>query len=314
MLHFFSLFQKGIRFYNMHFGLSFILVAAFLFGCQTRYEFLEDPPPLPAILPCNKDIRVALVLGGGGARGVAHVGVIEELEKAGIPIDVIIGCSAGSIVGALYADDPNVCRILELLIALRKWDILDISVLQGRYGLVQGQSLRKFLHKYLKHKNFEDLSIPLYVVATDLCSGELVTLSRGPIIPAVHASSSVPFVFAPVQLHGRILVDGGVADPTPACVGKELNADIIIAVDLAELLPKTCPTNLFGVARRCAEIKFQRHSSACISCADVVIKPEVGLLSMFDDRNHKKIYDAGRYAAREAIPKILELLEAREEN
>lgn len=287
--------------------MSFLV--SFMTSCATRYEFIENPPPLSPVRSCATPIRVALVLGGGGARGMAHVGVIEELEKADIPIDVIVGCSAGSIVGALYADCPNVHRLRRILEPLRKWDILDISILHCRYGLVQGRSLRNFLCRNLHHKRFEELRIPLYVVATDLRSGELVCLSHGNIIPAIHASSSIPFVFAPVLLNGRILVDGGVADPVPACVARELEADIVVAVDLCELLPKTCPTNLFGVATRCAEIKFQKHSEICVQRADVIIRPEIGELSTFDDQNHEKMYQAGRQAALQAIPAIKELLE-----
>src|ERR1700722_7305531 len=142
-----------------------------LTSCETKFYLPENPPKLPECPP-PECVRLALVLGGGGARGMAHVGVLNEFEKAGIPIDVIIGCSAGSIVGALYADCPNACYIKQLLKPLRAWDILDINIWFGRYGLVRGGSLRRFMKRNLSCRCFEDLQIPLYVVATDVMSGK----------------------------------------------------------------------------------------------------------------------------------------------
>ncbi|MBA3722729.1 MAG: patatin-like phospholipase family protein [Parachlamydiaceae bacterium] len=290
-------------------GFAFAIISTLLLvSCGTKYKLPEEIPPLPVLSP-HHHVRLALVLGGGGARGMAHVGVLEEFERAGIKIDMIVGCSAGSIVGALYADCPNARHVKHLLVPLKVWDILDVTIKNARYGFVQGRSLRKFLNKNLHCERFEDLHIPLYVVATDMMEGRLVTFSYGPIIPAVHASAAVPFVFAPVLVHGRILVDGGVADPIPVCVAKSMNADVIVAVDLSELLEKACPTNLFGVAARSAEIKFLLQTESCAQDADVIIKPELGDIGMFDDKNHENMYQAGRKAAREAMPKILAELE-----
>jgi NTE family protein len=304
-MHMMGLLSKLTRrsqLYRIWFLIFFVLL-----GCQTKYEVCENPPPIPLCMPCEK-VRVAVVLGGGGARGLAHVGVLEELEKAGISIDVIIGCSAGSIVGALYADCPNAAYVRQLLQPLRKWDVLDINILKARYGLVQGHSLRRFLRKNLKARCFEDLQIPLYVVATDLYSGDLVCIGSGPIIPAVHASSAVPFVFAPVLHYGRVLVDGGVVDPVPVAIAKQLGAQLIIAIDLCELLPKTCPTNLFGVATKCAEIKFAKQSESCVQGANIVIRPELKEVGMFDDDHHDLVYRAGCEACRNALPNILEAI------
>lgn len=281
---------------------------ALLCSCDTKFFLPEIPCPIPQ-RSHPENVRLALVLGGGGAKGMAHVGVLYEFEQAGIPIDVLIGCSAGSIVGALYADHPNACAVKKLLIPLRKWDILDINLWNSRYGFVRGHSLKHFLNVNLSCKRFEDLKIPLYVVATDLKAGELVTLNSGWIIPAVHASSAIPFLFCPVLLHDRMLVDGSVADPVPVQAAKDIGAKVIVAVDLSDLLPETCPTNLFGVARRSAEVKFLLQSASCVKGADVVIKPDLGDMGIFDDRNPDNVFEAGRRAAREMIPDIIELLE-----
>ena len=284
-----------------------LLLVFFLNGCATKFNVPDEPRPIPACL-FPSCIRLALVLGGGGARGMAHVGVLEEFERAGIPIDVIIGCSAGSVVGALYADCPDAGAVKSLAQPFKKVGHTS-AISQCRYGLVQGRSFTKFLEKNLSVNCFEKLRIPLCIAATDLLEGKMVCLNSGPLISAVHASSAVPFVFAPVLLHERLLVDGGVTDPVPVCIAKKLGAEIIVAVDLSELLPKTCPTNLFGVAKRSAEIKFLLQSESCVDGADVVIRPELNGVGLFDDRNNELVYQAGRKAAREAIPKIFELLE-----
>ena len=289
-----------------------LLISLVLTGCQRKWDLPENPPPLPEVYPPPVHPRLVLVLGGGGARGMSHVGVLEVFENEGIPIDVIIGCSAGSIVGALYADYPDAKTIRCLLQPLRKWDILDLNILYARYGLVRGRSLRNFLRKNLRSRCFHELQIPLYVVATDLMEGDRVVLSQGPIIPAVHASAAIPFIFSPVLMHGRLLVDGGVADPIPVTVARQINADVIVAVDLSELLPKTCPDNLFGIAARSAEIKCLLQSYCCVHGADVVIRPELTDVGMFDDKNNYAVYEAGRRAAQEAIPKILEALEKKQ--
>lgn len=141
-----------------------------------------------------------------------------------------------------------------------------------------------------------------------MLAGRLVTFSKGSVIPAVHASAAVPFVFCPVVWCDRILVDGGVADPIPVATAKSINAKIVVAVDLSELLNKTCPNNLFGVAGRSAEIKFLLQSESCADGADVLIRPDLGEIGMFDDSNFELVYEAGRKAARDAIPKIKQLL------
>lgn len=285
-----------------------ILITLLLVACQPKYHFCDDPPPLPKCALPTTPIRLALVLGGGGARGMSHVGVLREFEDAGIPIDLIVGCSVGSLVGALYADCPDAEYVRSVLEPIKKWDILDLSICNSRYGLIQGKSLCRFLHSHLHAKEFEELQIPLIVVATDLYQGNIVCLGSGPIIPSVRASCSFPFFFTPVPMHGRILVDGGVANPVPAVVACDADADVVVVVDLCELLPKTCPTNLFEVGTRSAEIKFNKQSEVCLQDADIVIKPAVGTVGTFDDGHSTMLYNAGREAARKAIPQIKALL------
>lgn len=278
-------------------------------GCSHRLVPKEEPPPLPAFYVPEK-IRVALVLGGGGVRGMAHVGVLEELEAAGIHIDIIIGCSAGSIVGAFYADNPCAEDIKQAVWKIKSASMLDLDLMQCRYGLCQGRSLRKVLHKYLCSETFDDLKIPLIVVASDLNSGELVPIGAGDVESAVQSSCSIPFVFVPREHMGRVLVDGGVVNPVPAAVAHDLGAQVIIAVDLCELLDRTFPTNLWAVAARSAEIAFMWQNEVCSHCADIVIRPKTQDVGTFNDKMKSQLYWAGKKAAHEKIPEILEKIAA----
>lgn len=289
--------------------LILILLTALFSGCRCPYNFLpnDNPPPLPCF-SVPKKIKVALVLGSGGVRGMVHVGVIEELEKAGIQFDLVVGCSAGSIVGALYCDCPDANQIKCAVRQLRTNSILDINLWQCRFGLSQGKALKNVLECQLQARTFDELKIPLVIVATDLNSGELVPIGNGDLIKAVQASCSIPLVFVPVELHGRTLVDGGVINTVPVCVAKDLGADLIIAVDLRELLPHTFPKNLFGVAKRSTEIAFMWQNDVCCRHADVIIRPTLCNVGIFDDSKLEMLYEAGKVAAQSVIPRIKELV------
>jgi len=297
----------------MHHAFKILLVFLTLLSLpscrQSHYRFEQYPKAIPKIIFEKKEIGVALVLGGGGARGMFHVGVLEVLQEANIPIDLIVGCSAGAVVGALYADHQDGQQIKDFLISLKRKDLLEISLFNCRYGLCKGRALKGFLEKKLQAKNFEDLKIPFLVVATDLEEGIVVNLGSGPIIPAVHASCAVPFFFEPVKLYGRILVDGGVLDPNPVAAAKMFSPKMIIAVDLAELLPITHPNHLFGIATRSAEIIHLKQSRTCLNGANVIIRPTLKPIGMFDDGHTLALYENGKQAAREVLPDIQEFYE-----
>lgn len=285
--------------------LIFTLLTATFSGCTHYLAPAPCPDPLPPFYVPDH-IRVALVLGSGGVRGMAHVGVIEELVAADIPIDLIVGCSAGSVVGALYADNPDVGALVRTLWQRSTRSLLDFDFWNCRYGLSQPTAFWRVLSHDLCARTFEELSIPLVVVATDLCSGELVPIGSGDLVMALQASSSIPLVFVPCQYKGRILVDGGIVDPVPVQLARELGAEVVIAVDLAELLPSTCPTNLFSIIQRSADISSIWHNERCAQTADVVIQPKVCGVGTFNDRLKSQLYCAGRQAARAKISAILD--------
>ena len=293
---------------KLHFVSALFLVLLFS-GCLCPNRFVPDPnPPEPKCFPVPEKIRVALVLGSGGVRGMAHVGVLEVLEKAGIPIDLIVGCSAGSLVGALYADNPCIEDVKASVSRLKSYHLLDFDVLNCRYGLCQGRTLRKVLNDDLEAKTFKEPKIPLVVVAADLHSGELVPIASGELVKAVEASCSIPFVFVPIELNGRVLVDGGTINPVPVIVARDLHPDVIIAVDLCELLPPTFPKNLFNVFMRSVEIVFLWQNEVCTRHADVVIRPKMCEVGTFNDKAKYALYCAGRQAAEEALPHIRKIL------
>lgn len=288
---------------------TFALVTLGASSCCPHKFYPKDPEPIPPFYVPEK-IKVAIVLGSGGVRGMAHVGVLEELEQAGIHVDLIVGCSAGSIVGALYADNPNAESIRCAVWQIKTNSILDIDLFNCRYGISQGGSLYRVLDKYLDAETFEDLKIPLVVVASDLYSGELVPIASGDLVKAVRASCSIPFIFVPCEHMGRVLVDGGVVNPVPVKVACDLGAQVVIAVDLCELLDKTFPSNLFGVATRSAEIAFMWQNEVCTRNADVVIRPKTCGVGTFNDEMKGELYEAGRHATREQIPNIKKAIEA----
>lgn len=297
---------------NRKFFLQLFLSLVLLSSCSCPYRYLPnyDPPQLPAFNVPQK-VKIALVLGSGGVRGMVHLGILEEFEKAGIQFDLLVGCSAGSIVGALYADCPDSSKIRDAVKGLRRNSILDINLWECRFGLSQGKALSCLLNRCLEAKTFDQLKIPLVLVATDLNSGELVPLGSGSLIQAVKASCAIPLIFVPVEMHGRTLVDGGVVNPVPVCVARDLGAELIIAVDLRELLNHTFPSNLFGVAARSTEIAFLWQSEACCQGADVVIRPTLCDIGTFDASKMTMLYEAGKAAARAAIPHIHELIKER---
>lgn len=286
-------------------------------GPQPRFVLLPDV--LPPVPPLN-DIQVALVLSGGGARALAHAGVIEVLEENHIPIDFIVGSSAGSLIGALYADEPDAQQLRKKIIALNKWDLLDVHLASGvkmlwqLRGPVEGNALRYFLQQNMKAHNFHHLKIPLAVVTTDIHRGEAFVIRSGPLVPAVHASSAVPMVFSPVRMYGRTLVDGGVASPVPVEIAQRYAPKIIIAVDIGTSPDYGPVKNAYQLGVRSLHIAYYKLAYWQNLQADILIHPAIDEFGMFDDHANEDMYEAGREAALAAIPEIKRLLAERPAN
>lgn len=287
---------------------TLVLFLSFFGGCNNKELTPTDPLPIPAYNFSNKEIKLALVLGGGDSKGLAHIGVIHELEAAGIAPDLIVGCSSGALIGALYADQPNSNHVKEVLLPLKRAHLLDFSFFGSQFGMVKGTLLEKFLKENLSADSFENLKIPLVVVATDLIRGELVEFGSGTLSSALKASAAFPGIFKPVSYLGRFFVDGGAVNPVPVNVAKKCGAKVVVAVDIGEKLSRKKPSHFFGVIKRSIEISYNELSRLSAKEADVLIALNFRDIGMFNDAHNEAIYIAGREAGQKAIPNILKAL------
>jgi len=291
---------------------------AALSGCRSGPTPLPPPPvtaaqPPAAVqrTPAPKP-RIALVLGGGAARGFAHVGVIRALEQEKVPIDLVVGTSVGSLIGAIYAADLDSFDLEWTAFKLEKDDLFDYGVITAVMGMgaAKGDKLEEFVRSHVKVQNIEDLKLPFAAVATDLNWGAKVVLDRGPLARAVRASSSIPGVFQPVQHMGKLLVDGGVTDNIPISVARAKGADIVVAVDISENVGNTRITNLVDVLLQATNIMFALNVEHSKKDADILIAPAVGDVGMLDFTQKKRCMQAGIAAARAAVPQIRQAIDA----
>jgi len=264
-------------------------------------------PAAPAPAP-----RIALVLGGGAARGFAHVGVIRVLERERIPFSLVVGTSVGSLIGALYASGRGGAALERTALQLEEKDIFDFGVVTAvrGMGLAKGDRLERWVQTHVRPGRIEQLKLPFAAVATDLNWGYEVVLDRGPVARAVRASSAIPGVFQPVACQGRMLVDGGVVNNIPISVARAKGADLVIAVDISPAVGNTRITNLVGVTLQAANIMFALNVERSKRDADVLITPAVGDVGMLDFSQKRRCVRAGAEAARRAIPGIRKAIAA----
>lgn len=288
-------------------------------GCSNinkHYQHLQTPIKSYTV---NSSPRIVLVLGGGGAKGLAHLGALSVLEEEGIKPDLIIGSSAGSIIGALYADHPNANELAQRLVHAKQKDLMQIDYLSfirmlwQLDGLNDGKALTKYMQRHLKAKNFNQLKIPLVVVTTDLLHNMPFLIGSGEILPAIHASSAVPFVFTPVKLYGRVLVDGGVISPLPVEIAQSFHPRLVIAIDVGAPPPASMPPGNLSLLYQSAWITYDALASRQRMLADVVIRPNTEKMGMFVDDQNEKLVKLGREAARAALPTLRKRLSKLEE-
>ncbi len=296
--------------YKRHIKIALIgLLIGALAGCADFPKpQISIPASQPKAIALHKPIRVALVLGGGGARGLAHLGVLQVLEENHIPIDLIVGTSAGSIIGAMYADKPEARPLTKLMINTPRNQLLDFSIVSPATGLVSGNALQDFLLSHMHAKTFRQLKIPFVAVATDFKTGSAYRLQSGPIAPAVNASSAIPGIFRPVHIYHRVLVDGGISQPVPVPVAQSFHPQIIIAVNIDTYLPKKIPSGIFRRLGRSYIILASHLTSAQTQGANIVLHPDVAQISAFDDTHQRRLVKAGRLVALKALPIIKKML------
>lgn len=283
----------------------FILLITFSPSGDLKFN---APKILPPSLQLTKEPRVALVLGSGGARGYASVGVIKVLHKAGIPIDLIVGASSGSIIGGIYADSGDAMQLEKIMMHSGYGDFIDISFLHPFAGPISGATELNFLLTKMRSRNFNDLKIKLVVVATDLKTGQAVTLDSGPVAPAIVASTALPGLVRPVKLYGYELIDGGVVEPVPVSVAKLYHPKVIIAVDVSPELDETLPGEAYGIYSRAYQIMWRRLVELTLQGADVIIHPKVGQTGTFAIYQRKQMEKVGEEAAQKMLPEIQRIL------
>ncbi len=246
------------------------------------------------------------MLGAGSARGMAHLGVLQVLREAEIPIDMIVGCSAGAIAGALFAVDADLYLMEKLLSTypIMK-QLADLRL--PRQGFVKGDRILEFVRLLTKDLTFEEIDLPFAVVATDLEKGEQVVFASGKIAPAVRASISIPGVFCPFNYQGMMLVDGAVMNRLPVEVAKGMGAEFIIGVDVKRSREVKIK-NLMDVIMQSVEIMEEEIFRRTESAADILIEPEVGHIGSFKFDASDEAVQLGREAALKLLPAIQQAL------
>jgi NTE family protein len=264
------------------------------------------PPPPP------RKIKIGLALGGGAARGFAHIGVIKALEAQGIKPDVIVGTSAGSVVGALYAYGYNGFELQRIAMDMDEATISDwaIPFFTKSSGVLKGEALQDYVNKAVKNTPMEKLKVPFGAVATDLKSGQPILFVRGNTGQAVRASSSVPGVFQPVTIAGKTYVDGGLVAPVPVRYAKEMGADFVIAINISTQTDTQAIQSNVDVLMQTFSIMGQRLNSYELKDADVVISPALGTMKSQDFTGRNLAILAGEQAAAKVMAQLKAKLKA----
>lgn len=297
---------------------SLIALAVLLAGCGTTTPPAPKPAAVlqPAAAAIPKKIRIGLALGGGAARGFAHIGVIKALEAQGIYADVVVGTSAGSVVGAMYAAGNDGFALQKTAMEMDEAEISDWAMpLFGKSsGVLKGDALQNYVNKAVKNLPIEKLKIPFGAVATDLNNGQPILFRRGNTGQAVRASSSVPSVFQPVRIGDRSYVDGGLVAPVPVRFAREMGADFIIAVNISSQTDAQAAVSSLEVLMQTFAIMGQRLNHYELKDADIVISPSLPKMGSNDFASRNRAILAGEQAAAAVMPQIKAKLKARQQS
>ncbi len=289
-------------------GLSMVVFA----GCQTTSHLspvVEDAQvqaivqPFAEIKQQQKRPVVALVLGSGGARGYAHIGVLEVLEQQGIRPDFIVGTSAGSIVGSIYASGKSAAEMREIALKLKANDVRELNV--SLKGFLDGKKVEDYVNEQVHNMPLQKMKIPMYVVATELKDGTKTVFNHGNTGQAVRASASIPSMFVPTKIRNIEYVDGGLVSPVPVEVARDLGADIVIAVDILAQPIHTETTNVWGLFNQNINVMQGRLAEEELKDADIVIQPDLREKAhIFDVKGREMTMQAGVDAAKEKLANI----------
>jgi len=271
----------------------------------------------------KRKLKIGLALGSGGAKGLAHIGVIKALVENNIPIDFIAGSSIGALVGAYYAIYEDVDRLKKIALDVNWRTSLSLFDPSLSGGFVKGAKVEGLIKNWFNGYSFDDLKIPLTAVATDLISGQEVDMNNGDLVKAVRASISVPLIFKPIKHNGYLLADGGLSNPLPDDIARKMGADIVISVNLDnKFFDNKLDEDSLSISKTGARaLNIIRYNFAQQSSrnGDIIIEPEVkevgfvGWNKFFNSRESKEIIRMGEVATTEVLPQIKKLIKEKEE-
>jgi NTE family protein len=283
--------------------LGVVLSIVLLTACSSMQS---SKPQEPGVTPAaeRREVRLGLALGGGAARGFAHVGVIQVLEEAGLRPSHVAGTSAGSLVAALYASGKTPVELVRVAESMQEAEITDWMLPILNRGALRGEALAKYVNTQVGGKTLEQMPISLGIVATDLGSGQAITFRRGNTGAAVRASSAVPAVFQPVRLGDREYVDGGLVSPVPVRQTREMGANFVIAVDISSDPEGNPYGDTFQILMQTFAIMGKSINTLALKEADVVIRPALSGVKSADFSARLRAIEAGRAAMRAALPAL----------
>ncbi len=293
-----------------------LALLALLAGCSSAPLVLETRPPgqapvvSAAVVPAERQVperrtaRIGLALGGGAARGFAHVGVIQVLEEAGMPPQLVTGTSAGSLVAALYASGKTSLELRRVAESMEEAEITDWMLPILNRGALRGEALAKYVNTQVGGKSIEQMKIPLGIVATDLRNGEVVTFRRGNTGSAVRASSAVPAVFQPVRIGEREYVDGGRVAPVPVKQAREMGANFVIAVDISSDPEGSQTGDTFQILMQTFTIMGKSINTLALREAEFVVRPPLTGVKSADFSSRRRSIEAGRSAMLAMLPQL----------
>lgn len=284
--------------------LPLLMLVALLFGCAAPAVKLAsgEPPHIDSVPVIKRQPRVGLALGGGAARGFAHIGVIQVLEEAGLRPDIVVGTSAGSLVAAIYASGRSGAQLQHIAEGMEESTLTDWTLPIFSRGMLRGEALARYVNSQVGGKSIENMMMPLGIVATDLNSGEGILFRRGDTGTAVRASSAVPSVFLPVRLGTHEYVDGGLVAPVPVRYARQMGAELVIAVDISDVPQGNAADGTVQVLLQTFSIMSKSINAFELRDADVVVAPALKGVSGADFSSRRRLIDAGRVAMLAALP------------
>ena len=286
-----------------HFGLAAMLML--LAACTTvKPPEVVVQPEVPQVPAPKKVPKLGLALGGGAARGFAHIGVIQVLEENGIKPDLVVGTSAGSLVAAFYASGKTGAQLQWLADTMDESQLTDWTIPFMSRGMLRGEALGRYVNSQLNGAKIEDLKMPLGIVATDLQTGDGILFRRGDIATAVRASSAVPSVFEPVRIGNKDYVDGGLVSPVPVRSARQMGADIVIAVDISSRPEDAKTSDMLKVLLQTFSIMGKSISQLEMAQAEVVVRPAMPDVGSAEFTARQKSIEAGRAAMKLALPAL----------